>query len=306
MTIIHHAISEPTSALEPFLAIPDLDLEHRSPTGMTMLLTACARASSHSAGIKVSIKNSTLINHFIDRGADVFAIDNKGRGALHHLIESSKRAESHELLQTLAENNPALIHVRDNEGYTPLHYTLRSKMWNAARLLANAGADLLDNDPQGNTALHWLSCTSKGPQHELFVSCISLGISINSRNNAGLTPLATFLSTIDFLKDRSYDEDDSSWISKTLTIFEDVFVRNGADLLSKDNEGKGLLHIIAKQVAADDQVPPEGIKNLQEMFRVLVAKGLDPWMEDEGQMTPLDVAAVCGNDAILKMFRRDK
>ncbi|KAJ4292522.1 hypothetical protein N0V90_009185 [Kalmusia sp. IMI 367209] len=305
-TIIHYAIGEVTSTVKPFLALPDLNIEYRSPTGMTLFLTACARINPYASGSKESIGKSDLVNLFIDRGADVFATDNIGKGALHYLIDSSDYTKSHDLLQAMATKYPTLIQARDNEGYTPLHYALRSKMWSAARVLVDAGADLLDRDPNGNTALHWLSCDTHGPQHELFAHALSLGISINSRNAAGRTPLASFLSNIAFAQDRFEHTDEDELMAKTLKVFDEAFIGNGADVFAVDNGGKGLLHVVAKRRAESGRFVVDGGKNLQEMFRVLVAKGLDPWLEDEGQMTPLDVAAVCGNEAILKMFRRDK
>ena len=45
---------------------------------------------------------------------------------------------------------------------------------------------------------------------------------------------------------------------------------------------------------------------LGDLFQYFVEKGLDPWLEDHGHMTPLDVAATWENEVILEKFRKDK
>ena len=77
--------------------------------------------------------------------------------------------------------------------------------------------------------------------------------------------------------------------------------RHGADVFTKDDQGRGLLHVLAKRKAE-----PGGLNALGDLFQYFVDKGMDPWLEDHGHMTPLDVAAVWENEAILEKFRKEK
>lgn len=314
-TIIHHIFSNNRAVSAPFLLLPDLQLEHRDPKGRTLLLAACMkrlepctdRGDRESEEDK-SMPKAAMIQRLIDRGADVSAIDNEGKGVLHHLLEASKFRKLDESVAMICSKYPELVQVRDKEGYKPLHTALKLSMWASTQVLVDAGADLRDVDPQGNTALHHLSCARSGVIHALFKKALELKVEINTRNDLGQTPLTKFLGYGSYTPGNfPYDEEQA--IQESLEILQNIFIANGADIFTTDNEGKGLLHVIAKKKSSgrfDFNTAVEGSESLKTLFKTLVDKGLDPWLEDMGQVTPLDVAAVVGNDAILKMFRKEK
>lgn len=162
-------------------------------------------------------------------------------------------------------------------------------------MLVDAGADLMEPDPAGCVALHHLAKSQAGVQHELFTQALKAGIDINSRDNTGATPLHVFFANITY-----------GTLPLTLSTLETAFEANGADIFAVDEEGRGLLHVIVKVDCGDRYMIEDRPKNIRELFGALVERGLDPWLEDKGQMTPLDVAAVCENAEILKLYRRDK
>jgi hypothetical protein len=90
------------------------------------------------------------------------------------------------------------------------------------------------------------------------------------------------------------------------SVFQTVFLAKGAIANAKDNKGKGLLHVLSKRIQTGHPFGVSNRENIKEIFQMLVDQGLDPWEEDLRQMTPLDVAAVCGDEEVLAMFRRDK
>jgi ankyrin repeat protein len=323
-TVIHQIFEDVDAITEPFITrLNALDLERRSPTGRTLLLSACLRHTLHHQSTdtpQVQVK-LRLLQFFVDCGADVSVTDNDGKGVLHHLLESDKHYKMPESIQAFTSSfiisNPSLISHRDKAGYTPLHYAFKNSNWGTVRVLVDTGADLFEPDPDGNTALHFLVCTREGTKTELFEEALAKGDDINGTNNAGRTPLWLYLENVPLgpshwaaFAPSAEQVSASEHLASMCALMESKFLANGADIRSKDNEGKGLLHVIAKRRYERDQWSSGGSKkdqgeNMQGLFRWFVAKGLDPWAEDEGQLTALDVAAVLGNEYVLKLFRKD-
>jgi ankyrin repeat protein len=65
----------------------------------------------------------------------------------------------------------------------------------------------------------------------------------------------------------------------------------GADFFTRDAKGRGLLHVAARKNA--------------KCFKELMDAGLDAMLEDEAQQTPIDVAAVSGNQKVLQLFEKN-
>ncbi|KAF2793631.1 ankyrin [Melanomma pulvis-pyrius CBS 109.77] len=118
---------------------------------------------------------------------------------------------------------------------------------------------------------------------------------IESRDNTGANPLHVLFVSVT-----------CDALSPILSILETAFEANSADIFVVDEEGRGLLHVVVKVSFGDRHMTKDRTENLREIFAALVERGLDPWLEDMAQMTPLDVATVCENAEILKMYRRDK
>jgi ankyrin repeat protein len=174
------------------------------------------------------------------------------------------------------------------------------RLWSIEALLS-AGSNPVEPDSDGNTALHYLakevSFTShKSEQLLLFKKFFALGVSINAKNKLGETPL--------FMKIASEPDkhDRSATTREDITIFQDA----GADFLARNNDMETLLHIASKKVChRHSRVDARHREDIVDRFKRLMELGCDPLAEDINQRTALDVAAACGNEDILKLFKRD-
>lgn len=88
----------------------------------------------------------------LERGADIHAEDDAGRGVFHTLAYTEQPRE----LAHLYKHWGAYLETRDGDGRTPLLLCLASPlgMRDAALALLDIGADYAVADAQGNTALH--------------------------------------------------------------------------------------------------------------------------------------------------------
>ncbi|KAH7343060.1 ankyrin repeat-containing domain protein [Rhexocercosporidium sp. MPI-PUGE-AT-0058] len=303
---ILHDIFENGGIVEPFLEIQGLDLEVRDSKGKTYLLAACSTADDYSQNYDKEwlVAQPSPAQLLLAKGADISAIDNEGRNIFHHLVRSSARYKnlhaSHpaDLKRFLAHPEAATLVVqKDAKGATPLHHALRgSQLWAIDPLLAS-GADPLEADTDGNTALHHLASQFCLPSSyskpnpltaPLFGKFLTFGISINTPNIVGETPLFKLISGSGLSMDN-------------LQMFES----KGADLTVSDQNGRGLLHAIAK--IGDLPVKKDGVEaKAVGMFRYLMGKDLDPMMEDAEQRSSLDVAMASGSVGILEIFKREK
>jgi hypothetical protein len=113
---------------------------------------------------------------------------------------------------------------------------------------------------------------------------ISLGLNINAQNNDGETPLLNHISCAK--RDHG--------IFKRLSVIE-KFLEMGADIFTQNNGGETILHVIAGvSLAERDEFYnfPSRYEMIEEnekegAFKYFMAKGLDPFKEDNRQRTPV-------------------
>ncbi|KAJ5615350.1 hypothetical protein N7537_000464 [Penicillium hordei] len=304
-TIIHEILkSEHISG--PFFQLPLLELERRDSSGCTLLLAASqsqktlnTRVDSIGAGTTIT---KTIFQELIDRGANAMAQDNDGNTILHHL--ESFRADS-ELFKTLKEvmiKNPSLLNLPNKKGETFFHRILILEDFDLIDDLLELGADPLQPDSNGNTALHHLA-EHLGESQSHFKRFLEAGVDINSRNNQGDTPLFKYIdngvvSPRRYWDDGSYEKEDDL----AEAIFN-LFDEAGADFFAQNNAGSTLLHLLASKKIGNWRAE-ESSHDVVQRFQILMDRGLDPLAEDARQRTSLDVAAVCGSDHIMQLFAR--
>jgi ankyrin repeat protein len=332
-----HQILNQGGTSQPFLELPDLDVEHKDPEGRTLLLAACGGEQNpdvpaceihynyrdrniDTVNIKGIAKDRqpSIIEILLEKGASVTARDNKNRNALHNLLEVSSFS-GYETLDLLLSLAPELLHQTDINGETPFHYALRRSSsgikggldTKAIEILLQAGANPHQVDADGNTALHQLGkwVSQEGQIHgetdkprEIFKHFVSLGIPINSRNNKGETPVFSYVV---HLSEYVRSHDHFEQVKKRQLEALELFARAGADFIVMNNLGETMLHI----AAGVDKQPWKGCYTLMEesmfqCFRWLLEKGVDPMIEDTQSRTCLDLAAVKGYHRILKLFER--
>lgn len=307
--VLHQLIAD-GHIVHPFLKLPNIDANHREGTGRTLLHAACSSRRGPDVPLELlpwdpwDPKTSTetsIFNHLVSLGADVEAQDNLGQNVLHHMLRRpSDRFHQlppiDESLAYVLENHPSIINQKDKEGKTPLYLAidraLVEKNTTAADALLKAGADPLIADKEGTTVLHVLSrMLWASPLRPLFTKLINLGCDVNARNARGETPLFWYYAGFShdehevYRHNRggdpgAYDEEGG------IAAFEAA----GADFGALDDAGRSVLHIAARGHV--------------RRFKTLMARGLDPLLEDGGRQTAVDVAAACGNKGVLRLFRR--
>ncbi|KAI0467992.1 ankyrin repeat-containing domain protein [Xylaria cf. heliscus] len=299
-SILHDLIKDSIS-VEPFLKLADLDVDRRDPhQGETLLLSACSSGKGPDTLIEISlpdienpfIANQSILRYLLSRGADPLVSDNQGRNALHKIFEGVVRnlyrqPKFHDSLSYITSTYPTLINQKDKLGRTPLHLALQlvavtDENIAAVTMLLKAGADPLLTDGDGNSSLHIMSChLYTGELRDLFRDLLRRGCAINGRNIHGQTPLFSSMFG------NVVPDPDGGWNDlQQMALWKE----SGADFGTRDNTGRGLLHIAARGDPA--------------RFQELMQAGLDPMMDDENKQTPLDVAAACDNKDVLALFAR--
>ncbi|KAJ8130340.1 hypothetical protein O1611_g3291 [Lasiodiplodia mahajangana] len=289
--------------LEPFLKLADLDVDRRDPQGETLLLSACSSQNGPDSLIEIpppgleksSTTGQSILRYLLSRGADPLASDDQGRNALHKIFEGVvwnlyAEPKFHDSLSYMASTYPTLVNQKDKLGSTPLHLALQVVAITfdnigAVTTLLQAGADPLLTDGEGNSCLHIISGSLYIDEVcELFRDLLRRGCAINGRNIRGETPL--FSSKFSHHIPDPYDAD----MCRNDLEQKALWKESGADYGTRDNAGRGLLHVAARGKAA--------------RFQELMQMGLDPMMEDKNKQTPLDVAAACENKEVLALFAR--
>ncbi|KAJ5355479.1 uncharacterized protein N7496_012691 [Penicillium cataractarum] len=295
-TIIHELLGD-GQIVDPFFNLPSLDTERRDENGCTLILAASKNDGSHVGPSDQILNSMDCFAELISRGADVMAQDNEGRTILHHI---GRRIIVSSALRTAVTANPSLIHLADDANETALHYALRDKCPEMIQFLLDNGADLLQPDKNGDTALHHISKFFKLDQ-VLFERFIRAGVDINARNKIGETPI------FDLLKQNNENVCGSAEDQIYKDSAFEFLLNSGADVFARRNDGSTLLHLLAGIKLED----PFGSKRSGDRrvgvrrFRRLMDMGLDPMTEDKRQRTSIDVAAACENELILKLFKRE-
>lgn len=295
-TIIHELLSD-GQIVDPFFNLPSLDTECRDENGCTLILAASKNDGSHVGPSNQKLNSMDCFAELISRGADVMAQDNEGRTILHHI---GRMITASSALRTAVTANPSLIHLTDNANETALHYSLRDKCPEMIQFLLDNGADLLQPDKNGDTALHHIAKFYNFDQ-ALFERFIKAGVDINARNKIGETPI------FDLLKQHNEDLYGSAEDQIYKGSAFEFFLESGADVFARRNDGSTLLHLLAG-IKPNDPFQcnrSEARRVGVGRFKRLMDIGLDPMTEDKNQRTSIDVAAACENELILKLFKRE-
>ena len=291
-----------------------IDFTTKDPAGRTVLLAACdwGECLPGYRHQHWDPKARGPVMRLLDLGADSMAVDSEGRNALHHLLDNAD-IEHDTILQFLEhEASKTLLHQTDGKGFLPLHCALRILRPPACESLMALGANLLEPDPRGVTALHYIAAQylrfhepqinatlQRDHPPEYYEGCLrlwqkflDLGGNVNIGDNLGSPPLFSYLSSPQ-TDDYRVKEEQCCHMENFAKFFAD------ADLNIRNGEGETALHIIARREktfhtkAAHDRT----------LFEFMVAKGLDPLAEDARGRSSLDVAAACGKSEILDLFQ---
>jgi ankyrin repeat protein len=321
-TLIHFLFVYPEyEVIDELLKQPcasQIDFNHRDQRGQTVLMAACnwretLPGFSHRHWEKLPTGPPVRM---LDLGADATLVDNLGKTALHHLL-SNPGLPDDTLIEFISRTEVApTLFQKDQEGYSPLHYALRLLRPQVCEALLAKGADLLQPDPQGRTALHYIASqcllNTREPGspgrlnielgndyfnqcHVLWEKFIFQGGSINVPDKAGNTPLHTYLSSPTSNGYKSHPE--SCHTDHYASLFSED---SGVDIFALNKAGEGALHMIAGRENTYSTV--EG--HDKRLFVLMMNKGLDPLHEDEKGRSALDIASACEKDDIVGLLGR--
>ncbi|KAF4634858.1 hypothetical protein G7Y89_g3236 [Cudoniella acicularis] len=299
---------------------PKIDFNTRDHLGRTVFLAACEWIEClpgyrHRRWYPKKTAAFLRILPFI---ADPLAPDNEGRNALHLLLDNPDMEED-AIIQFLAHDAAKnLLHQKDGSGFTPLNCALRLLRPAAVEVLLKMGTDLLSPDPTGATALHRIAAqcinvrgSSRrlwfGQDHEpefytgvlaLWKKFLSLGGSINVRDNAGSPPLFSYISSKQN-GDRRAPEGTFCHLDNFPAYFSEEVAKD-VDFQAKNENGENALYVIARREKTRGTKP----RHDKELYHFFMGKGLDPLEEDGRGRSSLDVAAACEQKGILELFQR--
>jgi ankyrin repeat protein len=306
-----------TSALRPLIENPNIDFSIRDQNGRTVFMAACGSwihseaiqewhlSSEEKKRLRAEYTPAWLLladSELHSSSIDYLAVDNGGNHIIFWLLSKWNEEIAARLLQIPGVR--ALIGQKNNEGYSPLHRALQGRnMELCFQLMKDGDTDLLDLDPNGDTALHHLSrCINPTARYLLLMhKFISLGGDINARNQVGETAILAHLA--------SGNQPDLRFDSAKHTDNFPLFIDNGADFSAAKNDGTTALHIVARRETSCGVLGKNAHGEVDynaRVFKRLIELGCDLLQEDEEGRTALDVAAAMGNDGILRLFQRKK
>lgn len=306
-TLIHcvfeHAQDDVISGLLDFA--DKIDFNARDQLGRTVFLATCNRmAWQRGYNNWYWFQETGPVMRPWGYGADIMAVDNEGRNALHHLLDNTAMDQDTILRFIEQQACKILLHQKDKKGFSPLHCALRFLRPVVCEKLIALGADPLSPDPTSTTALQHILSQCLQPQRppyhkpEYYEGCLrlwqaflSLGADINMRDNQSNPPLFLYLSTPESME---YVDKDCSF-NRHIKYYNGYFA--DADVHARNRDGETALHIIAKREKGYYE------KYDRDLFELVVGQGLDPLAEDGKGRSSLDVAAALGKTEILDLFK---
>ncbi|KAG6354339.1 hypothetical protein INS49_004356 [Diaporthe citri] len=95
-----------------------------------------------------------LVKTLLETGADVSAVNNRGRTALHLAVDSTDTTHIEEIMKILLQYQADARAISDG-GWTPLHNAAQKGLTCVVERLLEAGASINARLSNGMTALHW-------------------------------------------------------------------------------------------------------------------------------------------------------
>jgi ankyrin repeat protein len=174
-----------------FLLSHGADIAARDAVGAQPIHAAAQRAPDGAA----------LIRFLVRRGADLHAVDNLGRTAMHYLAAGESAIDPETLALLLDAGLD--VNARDSTGATPLHAAVacgveaddhRPKTpwmggYQPIKMLIDMGADLEAHDLRGRTPLHHYAACNAGWDPDLLRFLVGAGADLEARDDNGKRPI---------------------------------------------------------------------------------------------------------------------
>lgn len=276
-TTLHSAaMSEVSNLILNRLVKEGADVDARNEAGDTPLSVAV----EHGLAEQVSF--------FINLGADVNAENKKKETPLSKALHKANITGNQEILQHLITVNN--VTSRDSEGYTPLHYAVKTKAnIDSIRYLINTGADMDARNGNGDCILY---TAIENNYKDAGVLLIKSGADIYTKNADDFSPLRLAMVTGGeirewFINQNAINGCDGNGNTPLHYAAEwkydeniTYIVNKGGDINKKNSLGETPLFNAAKV-------------NSPSTIKLLVEKGANPNARDLLGNTPLHLSVQC-------------
>ncbi|KAJ7391519.1 E3 ubiquitin-protein ligase [Desmophyllum pertusum] len=222
-----------------------------------------------------------MVQLLLNYGADMLSRDGLGRLPFQHALDHANRKSC----QTFIDWGFSLEKAhRMLNGTYELLSNVELFQFDASevlQVLVDLGVDLSATlSSRGENLLH--KAIESGASIETIQFLIRAGISINSRNSLGMTPLH-MLRFLDCSPTDRYDEEKSRH-SKLVKLF----VNEGYDINSQDIFGRALLHYVTSELRHNS------------ILQFIISHGADMNIKDRNGVAPLHLACSLKNTANVK------
>ncbi|KAL8921174.1 MAG: hypothetical protein Q9172_004170 [Xanthocarpia lactea] len=248
---------------------------------------------------------TSTVQLLVDKGADM----NAGDGLLHAAIEGGSTAmvelaanKIGELLTKADHMENTLVQFLElggpiasfelliekwadptgsKYGVRPIHVAARDGNVEAVRSLLKHGVSPNIRDEDGDTPIHRAAFSRN---HKMIQILVDHGADLTAQNDAGESVLHIFTRS----------EFDNNWVShfvdnNLMSPLVPLLVRCGVPVNTPDAEGKTALHIAVHRGFAC-------------IVKFLMEHGADGSRKDHGGRTPLEIAAISGNEKLVEQM----
>ena len=274
-----------------YLTSQKIDMLDADSNGRTILHTACMNENltlvkhlveNHPALLTMrdnngrtplqiagSVGSVEVIDYFARKKCNMLDTDSNGRTILHKACMN----ENLTLVKHLVENYPALLTIRDNNRWTPLHMAVLRNSIEVIDYFGSQEFDMLVTDSDGRTILQFACMGGKLTLVKHLVENYPALLTI--RDKKGQTPLhiAGFVDSVEVI---------------------DYFVSQKCSVLDTDRRGWTILHHAccgAKLTL---------VKHLVEIYPALLT------IRDNNGRTPLHMAGYVGSVEVIDYFANQK
>ena len=203
-------------------------------------------------------------------------------------------------VKKLIKENPALLHYKSNEGYSPLHSAARMGLKDIVKFFIEKETDINTANLWGTTPLHYACEWGRAEVVEILIQS---GADINVKDKKGWTPLrrAVHHGNIEITellleKGAEFNFDEHEYNSLLHEAADsgyeklvNMILDKKADIYSLNKRGGTLLHSAVYG----------GLKNLTEF---LLKKDFNVEEKNDYGMTPLHIAAFRGNKNVVEFL----